>query len=242
MMLETIALLIALSPRAPVQDLILGDLPELQEVLELQGTLRSGWMRSSGEHHLGADAALELGLTERLQLEVMVPFAWSISSEESAGGVGNIEVEAAVNLLPPQPGRPTISMVLGVEFPSLSESAGEEEYGGELALVVHQQLDLVHVAGKAALEVPELGSELVLSFFLAPLPVSPLLELSAHLAEERTYSVAAGAVIPTDAGFEVGAGVPVTFSEAGEMPEFGVLVWASYELELLQEQEEEEEE
>jgi hypothetical protein len=202
----------AVAVAAP-QELFLGEPPQVQERLELQLTSGVRWRASRGGPDTAVPLLVELGLTERLQVEVE-------SQVQSIAGLGEAEMTGVeLGLLYALRSRAPFLVSAGVSA-GLAGLSGEEEraWSVEPTILLQQPVGRLGVNLRLGAEQERVfdgdGSELsagaALSCFAALSYLYPMVEVAVEASGEETSLVtAAGIAWAPLHGVELGVAVPV---------------------------------
>jgi hypothetical protein len=210
-----------------VEELFLADNAYPQEAFELQTTLGMRGERRDTWEAMELSLLTELGLTERLQVEVRAPLRW-VPRGEASGPEHASESGIEAGLLYALVQRPDLGMVLSpgleVELPlalSRSEAPG---LAATPFVAVAQALGPVHLHLHLALEMraprgarQELELEPAATF-AATLPLGtlvPLLELGLAWEDEPRAWLSPGLVWRSTPWLELGLGLPARLSSKG---------------------------
>jgi hypothetical protein len=226
---------------SPVEELFLGSLPFMQDALELQLSAASTWARSREADVVEPLLVAELGITDRLQVEVEAPFAVVVPSEGSTGGgLGNTQLGVAYGFLRSAALGMSVAGGVSAVLPSSSTDEVESCYGGAAELGVYKVLGPVHasLSVEAGVEVPveegmgerEAVAEGALSF-LAPLgAVTPIAEVAVEREGETELRSVAGLVWHPSEALELGlAGL---MSRGEDETEWGAAINITWEADL----------
>lgn len=214
------------------QELFLGEPPQVQERLELQLTSGLRWHADGEASDTSAPLAVELGLTERLQVEA------ESQVESPAGAAEMTGFEAG--LLYALDGRAPVLVSAGLSA-GLAGLAGEEELAWtvEPALLLQQPLGRFGINLRFGAELErafegddgEVGAAAALSCFAAVSGLYPAVEAAVEVSDQETSVVVAAGLAwaPVD-GVEIGVAMPVQLD--GGATRAGVIGTLTWEMEL----------
>lgn len=204
----------AVAVAAP-QELFLGEPPQVQEPLELQLTSGVRWRADRGGPDTAVPFLVELGLTERLQVEVE-------SQVESVAGVGEAEMTGVeAGLLYALRSRAPFLVSAGLSAGLAGLSGDEEEaraWSVEPTILLQQPVERLGVNLRLGAEhervfdggESELSAGAALSCFVALSDLYPMVEVAVALSdEEMSLVTAAGLAWAPHHGVELGVAVPV---------------------------------
>jgi hypothetical protein len=221
-------------PAAP-EELFLGEPPQVQEPLELQVTSGLRWRARRDEIDAGVPLAVELGLTEHLQVEVESRL--DVAGDENGTEVSRFETGLLFALRREAPF--LLSAGLSAEFEGVGGPQDERAWAVEPAILIQQPLGRfganLRLGGEREKTFDEEGSEMAataaLSLFAALPQVFPTAEIAIEAREEETAIVAAAGLAwaPME-GVEIGMAMPVQL--APDAPRAGVIVSLTWEAEL----------
>lgn len=219
----------------PLETLALGDTASVQERLELQTSSYLSYERSADQRFdaLGASLELELGVWDRVQVMLAVPFVHQQADLATVNGLAPVELGASAALV--DRGRFLLTAGAELELPASDERIGEVGVGGGPFLLADLDLHALHLASSAGLEL-EAGDELELSpafgagIYTSLGPVTPTLELASVFAEETEVSAATGVFVDFAEDWELGLAGKLGVTSAA--PDRGALFVLTYEAEL----------
>lgn len=224
----------AVAVAAP-QELFLGEPPQVQERLELQLTSGVRWRADRGEPDTAVPLLVELGLTERLQVEVE-------SQVQSVAGPGEAEMTGLeAGLLYAVRSRPPFLVSAGVSA-GLAGFSGEEEalaWSVEPTILLQQPVGRLGVNLRLGAERErafdggdaEVSAGAALSCFVALSDLYPMLEAAVEASEDETSLVtAAGLAWAPRHGVELGVAVPVQLRPGAIR--VGAIAMLTWEMEL----------
>jgi hypothetical protein len=222
-----------------IQEVFLGEAVFAQDQLELQITNGLAYARSEDEDLFADGLAVELGITDDLQIEASMAGEGRRSPEGSAAGLGNSEVGLLYGFLSDPSLGLALSTGLGVGFPAITSGVGEDAYSLELVFIAYKVLGPIHANLSLAPELVFAGDEeettveggAALSLFHPVGAFVPLVELGVGLDEEGTAVALAGGLLwhPREE-VEVGVSAVVGLTEAS--PEGGAFLNVAWEIEL----------
>lgn len=220
-----------------IQELFLGETVYPQEQLELQATSSLRFERAASGSAFTAMPFFELGLTDRLQIGVELPFESMPNAGGRAAGLGNVGAGVLYNVFSSRRLGFAGALALEVSLPSASEGVGEDAWGIEPAIVAYKVVGGVHLnlVVAAEIEIPtEPGEEVEVmpsaaAGIFVPLPyVVPTLELAVDAGSSPALVGAAGLISRLSPEIEVGAAFFAGLDERS----FGAMLLATWELEL----------
>jgi len=170
---------------AHVRELFLGELATPQEERELQATLQG----LADTEEVSSTLGIEYGITERLQVELSLPYEW-MSDGERTGSLPGVGAGVGFALVDAEGG---LQVVSGVEV--AVPTNGERSLGYEGLLAAHRPLGPVHLNLQVGGEREEEETELAAGLSLPAEWVSPLLEFT--WSEERPLGAAGVALAPS---------------------------------------------
>jgi hypothetical protein len=221
------------------QEVFIGAMPFAQEQFELQLSTSARFTRGEEQQQLEIPLVVELGLTDRLQVEVELPLAVLSPSgdfmRDGSTGLGNMEVGALYNLF--NDGRSGVVASVGLSFvlPTSTMDGIERVVGILPSVAAYKTFGPVHVNASlnGGVEFPvdsEEGANPVVEGGLALLfpvgPLVPMVEGTLEYDGETVFRSAAGLIWVID-DFEIGAAALMNVS--GGETEWGAVVSATIE-------------
>jgi hypothetical protein len=107
------------------QQLALTELVYPQGALELQTSLLPRWQRDDGTNSYLANATVEFGITDRVELDAEIPGGY-VGDPIRDGGVGCIQLQGLFNLYNSKRRGVAFSTGLQIAFPPINEHVGEQ--------------------------------------------------------------------------------------------------------------------
>lgn len=228
-----------------IQEVFLGDAAFAQDQLELQITNGLTYARAEDEDRFADRLAVELGITDDLQIEASLAGQSRRSPEGSAAGIGESEISVLYGFVSERSIGLALSAELGAGFPAITSGVGEDAYSVELTFIGCKTIGPLYanlsVAPELVFEGDEEGTTVeaggALALFYPLGAFVPILEVGAGLDDEGAAVTLAGGLLwhPIEE-VEVGVGVMVGLTEAS--PEGGGLLHLAWEIELDDEREE----
>jgi hypothetical protein len=221
-----------------VQEVFLGQLAFSQDALELQVSAGSSWVEADDAHLLSPLLVVELGLTDRLQIEVEAPFVVAIPGKgDAGGGPGNAEVGALYNVVRSPVLGLLISAGVAAMLPTASTDLIGRAYGAAAVLAAYKTMGAVHAnlsAGSgvevetAGEEVAQMVSEVALSLLVPFGVVTPIAEIGFEReGDENAIAFAAGLAWHGSGALEIG--VAGLMSNGEGAAEWGAVVNFTWE-------------
>jgi hypothetical protein len=213
-----------------VQEVFLGQLAFSQDALELQVSAGSSWVEADDAHLLSPLLVVELGLTDRLQIEVEAPFVVAIPGKgDAGGGLYNVVRSPVLGLL--------ISAGVAAMLPTASTDLIGRAYGAAAVLAAYKTMGAVHAnlsAGSgvevetAGEEVAQRVSEVALSLLVPFGVVTPIAEIGFEReGDENAIAFAAGLAWHGSGALEIG--VAGLMSNGEGAAEWGAVVNFTWE-------------
>jgi hypothetical protein len=223
----------AVAVAAP-QELFLGEPPQVQEPFELQLTSGVRWRADRGGPEAAIPFLVELGLTERLQVEVE-------SQVESVAGLGEPEMTGVeAGLLYALRSRAPFLVSAGVSAGVAGFSREEgRAWSLEPSVLLQQPVGRVGVNLRLGAEgehasdagASELSAGAALSCFVALSDLYPMVEVAVAASDEETSLVTAvGLAWAPRHGVELGVAVPVQLGPGATR--VGAIAALTWEMEL----------
>jgi len=222
-----------------VQEVFTGSLPFPQEQLELQLTSSARWRRGNDQQELELPLGVELGVTDRLQVEVEVPLGVVGPAgdfmRDGTTGVGNMEVGTLYNLVNDRRSGLVASVGLGFLLPTSTLDGTDRVVGVLPSVAGYKTFGPVHVnlslqGGVEFPSDPDEDAAPVVEGGLALLfpvgPVVPMVEATVEYEDKTVIRSAAGLIWVID-DFEIGAAA--LMNAGGDEIEWGVAVSATVE-------------
>jgi hypothetical protein len=225
-----------------VEELFLGEVVYPQDAGEIQFSIGHFWHDGRSDRST-LPVLLEYGITDRLQVGVMLPTSFYESSDpEAHDGLANVEFEVYWSFLNDRETGWAAGIGFGYSLPEAVTGAGEDAHGYEPFVVLYREFgcDALNFSAAVEIEDPrdsdearETSGDLAAAYIrpLANLPLTALLELATEIeAHETQVQLAPGAYYrPPTAIWEIGCSLPIGL--AGEVPDLGVFVMLTFEFE-----------
>lgn len=210
-----------------LQEFFLSETVFPQEAKEIQFTLKP-YLSQSDDTHFSIPLTVEYGITDRLQVEIEVPYLISSSKKRTTiQGMENLEIGVLYNVI--KSNRP-FALSMGVEFPLKTASRKIREYDPETS--VEAIIIAARQFGKAQIHA-KMGSEIsagksTMNYGVASIfkfgRCKPTFELNWDNEEARTLSVTPGVLWTEPGGLEFGMAfstkVPNTYASWGVIASF----------------------
>lgn len=201
-----------------------------QDRKEIQFTLIPQFTRTDN-NHLTIPLSVEYGITNRLQVEIEVPYLISsISKQQTLRGVGNTEVGLLYNVIR---NNRIVSLSVGVE--KSLQTTGEklrpynDEPSWEAFTVIARQFGILQMHSNIAAEFSD--DEASFHYGIATVfsigRCRPTFELNSQKEEERIFYFTPGLLLSLPSGIEFGVSVSGTVSS--EPPFQAVTALLTYE-------------
>jgi len=220
------------------QELFLGELVYPQEQGEIQFT--TGFLTATEtKHDSRLPVIIEYGITDRLQIAVGLPIDFQ-QGQESADGVGNIELEGFWNFYNDAQSGWAAGIGFGLGLPAATPDVGDRALLYEPFLAACRQFDNLDFNASAGLEIKdflddaqptEVNGVMALAAFRRFDRLIPLIELRVELEASGTPVRLAPGLIwqPPATSAELGISFPVGLTD--DAPDFAVFFLATIELE-----------
>jgi hypothetical protein len=198
-----------------VQEVFLGQLAFPQDALELQVSAGSSWVEADGARVLAPLIVVELGLTDRLQIEVEAPFVVAIPSKgDAGGGPGNVELGALYNVARSPLLGLLISAGVAAMLPTASTDLIGRAYGAAAVVAAYKTMGAVHanLSAESGVEVAtggeeeaEMVREVALSLLVPLGALTPIAEIGFEReGEENAIALAGGLAWHGSGPLEIG--------------------------------------
>lgn len=223
---------------APIEELFLAETPDTQEAYELQVT--SGFRFRAGPEASAPTVPIvvELGLSNRFQLELEAAFELSKTFEFES-----VELEAGALYAIVHEGPTRISAGLSTGLAGLGEQPAERTWNVDARFILGRAFSSVHVNVLLGLEVErpldagdlELSPLAAVSMFTAIGPIIPAVEAAVRSTDDGiAVTTAAGAAWSINDAVQLGVAVPLQLSP--DSVAVGVIASLTFETELINEE------
>ncbi len=216
-----------------LQEFFLAETVFSQEKNEVQFTLKPLFTKSR-YRQLSIPFSVEYGITDRLQLELEVPYIIStFSKQETIRGFGNSEVGILYNII--KANRPfSLSAGLGIPLKTSSRIIRPyiSETSWEAFVVAARQFGHIQIHTNLQSEFSE--GEIVLNYGVASVfnfgRFSATFEITSEKEEERIFNFTPGLIWSKPNGFEFGLAVSKSLNSSYN--DWGVVAMMTYEFSL----------
>jgi len=193
-----------------IQEFFIGETVFPQEKNEIQFTLKPIFAGRIGEQQLSIPFEIEYGLSNRLQVSIVLPYLFSFSSNRRVKrGMGDAELSLMYNML--KNNRP-FSLSAGASLPfhtAGNEFKEDDEVVFESFTLIGRQMDNVQMHGNFVTEFKR--TDIIFNYGVSTVfnfgRFNATLELSGAKDDERIFSVSPGLIWYHFEGFEFGMAI-----------------------------------